>query len=327
MSKSLEQNNGLNKQKLPIFVHGDIDDYGLNPYEFRLYARIVRRSGTNGESFESIKNMAKGCSMSEGKLKKSLEGLVAINAVTKKPRPGRPSEYKPNPFALWRPRSDTAQVTQEAEIDPQNLTVDPQDLSPRSDMTYEVTPISLSTDVSPNNGGNNFADFDEVSPDLANEVSAGNKGSVPVSNNQHSGKESFSASSILQAVENMGVNIQDGKLQDAVRKYPQNVSPAIAALEEAIRENRADRPTQYLTAGIREKWEPKYHRAKDDYLAEFNAWFNWAKASNFVLGSERTNDGGIRIYAKNDQWYSFEDLRYLSPEELAVKVSQKFLSK
>ena len=131
----------------------------------------------------------------------------------------------------------------------------------------------------------------------------------------------FSAFSTLQIVEKMGVNIRDRQLREAVKKYPKNVSAAISALEEAIREKRADRPTQYLTAGIRERWEPKQNKAKDDYLAEFNAWFDWANASNLVLASQRADDGSIKIYARNDRWYSFEELRYLSPEELAIKVS------
>jgi hypothetical protein len=36
------------EQALGLFVKSDFDDYGLNPYEFRIYARIVRRCWTLG---------------------------------------------------------------------------------------------------------------------------------------------------------------------------------------------------------------------------------------------------------------------------------------
>ena len=45
------------KSELSLFVRREIDDYGLDPYEFRIYARIARRAG-NGEAWESLNNKA-----------------------------------------------------------------------------------------------------------------------------------------------------------------------------------------------------------------------------------------------------------------------------
>jgi len=51
------------KSELSLFVRREIDDYGLDPYEFRIYARITRRSG-NGQAWESLAYMASACLMS-----------------------------------------------------------------------------------------------------------------------------------------------------------------------------------------------------------------------------------------------------------------------
>ena len=51
------------KSELSLFVRSEIDDYGLDPYEFRIYARITRCAG-NGEAWESLNNKACACCMS-----------------------------------------------------------------------------------------------------------------------------------------------------------------------------------------------------------------------------------------------------------------------
>ena len=51
------------KSELSLFVRREVDDYGLDLYEFRIYARITRRPG-NGEAWESLNNKACACCMS-----------------------------------------------------------------------------------------------------------------------------------------------------------------------------------------------------------------------------------------------------------------------
>ncbi|WNN92109.1 hypothetical protein [Gloeocapsopsis dulcis] len=47
------------KYELRLFVPSDLDDYGLDPFEFRIYARIVRRAGKDGFSREGVpKNLS-----------------------------------------------------------------------------------------------------------------------------------------------------------------------------------------------------------------------------------------------------------------------------
>ncbi len=83
-----------------IFVHKDLDDYGLDPYAFRVYGRIVRRAG-NGEAFESNKNMALGCRMSEAQVKRSLKVLVKHQMIAKEKRPGATCIYRVLPRRSW----------------------------------------------------------------------------------------------------------------------------------------------------------------------------------------------------------------------------------
>ena len=62
------------KTELSLFVRREIDDYGLDPYEFRIYARITRRAG-NGEAWESLTNMASACCISLGRVRPALQIL------------------------------------------------------------------------------------------------------------------------------------------------------------------------------------------------------------------------------------------------------------
>ena len=67
------------KSELSLFVKREIDDYGLDLYEFRIYARITRRSG-NSEAWESITSWACACrmSLSRARLALQIPNLVEI---------------------------------------------------------------------------------------------------------------------------------------------------------------------------------------------------------------------------------------------------------
>lgn len=88
-------------RNLPIFIHSKLDDLGLDPYEFRIYARIARRAG-KGDAFESVKNMAQGCRMSEGKVKASLRTLLSRRLVQRISRPGYTTIYRLTPLNEWK---------------------------------------------------------------------------------------------------------------------------------------------------------------------------------------------------------------------------------
>ncbi len=51
------------KSKFCLIVKREIDDYRLDPYEFRIYTQITRLAG-NGQACESLANIASACCMS-----------------------------------------------------------------------------------------------------------------------------------------------------------------------------------------------------------------------------------------------------------------------
>lgn len=90
------------------FVHNYLDEYGLDPYEFRVYAHIVRRTGgkEDGVCFASIKKTADICKISPRKTQQVLKFLLAANFLTQKKRKGRTDEYQVTPSTDWMPREE-----------------------------------------------------------------------------------------------------------------------------------------------------------------------------------------------------------------------------
>jgi hypothetical protein len=83
------------------FIHKELDDFGLDPYSFRVYSHIVRRAGNGGECWESNKNMADVCCMSESQVKRSLALLVKYGLIFKESRLGTTDLYRVAPRSNW----------------------------------------------------------------------------------------------------------------------------------------------------------------------------------------------------------------------------------
>jgi hypothetical protein len=62
------------KTELSLFVRREIDNYGLDPYEIRLYTPITRRS-SRGEAWENITSWACVCCMSLSRTRLALQIL------------------------------------------------------------------------------------------------------------------------------------------------------------------------------------------------------------------------------------------------------------
>ncbi|MBD2683259.1 MULTISPECIES: helix-turn-helix domain-containing protein [Nostoc] len=78
-----------------------LDEYGLDPMEYRLYSHIVRRAGKDG-CFESIPNMAKICLMNEKTLRKALRVLIAAGLIKiAQQRQGKTTIYKVTQSSEW----------------------------------------------------------------------------------------------------------------------------------------------------------------------------------------------------------------------------------
>ncbi|WP_107668586.1 helix-turn-helix domain-containing protein [Cyanothece sp. BG0011] len=92
MSSSTESTKSI------IFVHADIDLYGLGPYEFRLYAHIGRR----GKCYSSLDTIAKICKMSVRRAQSGLKELEKLGLIEKEVRKGRTDIYQLAPRSNWK---------------------------------------------------------------------------------------------------------------------------------------------------------------------------------------------------------------------------------
>lgn len=83
-----------------IRVDMELDLYGLDPYEFRLYGHIARRR----ECFSNLKTMAAICRMSVRQAQYALKNLEALGLITKERRPGKTDLYRVAPRDKWQRR-------------------------------------------------------------------------------------------------------------------------------------------------------------------------------------------------------------------------------
>lgn len=80
------------------FIPRQMDDAGLTAQQFRVVCRVARRGVCN----ESIPNIASGCQLAVGTVKKVLPFLVASNVLAKERRSGRTCIYQVRPVEEWR---------------------------------------------------------------------------------------------------------------------------------------------------------------------------------------------------------------------------------
>ena len=95
--------------KTVAYVHSFLDEYGLDPYEFRVFSHIIRRTSggrADKESFASLERMASICKISERKVQQVLKFLVAAKMITKEKKSGRKTDvYKVRPSKEWVPKT------------------------------------------------------------------------------------------------------------------------------------------------------------------------------------------------------------------------------
>lgn len=79
-----------------MFVHNLLDEYGLDPYEFRIYAHAVRRTGgkPDGKYFASLSKTAEICQMSVRKAQYALKFLCEAGFLNQEKRKGRTDQYR-----------------------------------------------------------------------------------------------------------------------------------------------------------------------------------------------------------------------------------------
>jgi len=102
---------GALQEKKPIFVHSDLDEAGLDVYEFRLLGHIARR----GKCFATLTTTAKICKMSVRKAQSTLKSLENRGLIQKEQRKGSTDIYKLAPD-IWD-KLQTMRQEQEVDLD------------------------------------------------------------------------------------------------------------------------------------------------------------------------------------------------------------------
>lgn len=88
----------------PIFINSVLDDFGLSPSEFRVYAHVARRSGRGGcnSSIESMSTITGYCGVI---VRHALKVLTENNLLRKVERNGHTTIYYLTPPEKWIPLS------------------------------------------------------------------------------------------------------------------------------------------------------------------------------------------------------------------------------
>lgn len=94
------------KRDYGAFIPAILDDYPLDVWEFRIYARAARRAGNRGLYFESAPNLARAFGCSERQARYALRLLAAAGMLTERRRNGRSTVYTLTPASQWVPGSE-----------------------------------------------------------------------------------------------------------------------------------------------------------------------------------------------------------------------------
>ncbi len=84
-----------------LYVHSELDDYGLTAHEFRLYAHLARRAGKDG-AWPSVDSMAEKCRMNRDTVYRCLKRLKELNLVRSIERPGTTNVYVLTARSQWK---------------------------------------------------------------------------------------------------------------------------------------------------------------------------------------------------------------------------------
>lgn len=145
-----------NRDDLPIFIHSELDDYGLSNAEFRVYGRLARRAGSKGVAKESVPKMAADFMVSDRTVRRCLVVLKHCRLIAERVRPGRPTEYTLNPRRVWADKKELPSIremvlrtTPDTTAPSPHVTPDTRDggvpsvmsRPPRTPQTDEGTPV------------------------------------------------------------------------------------------------------------------------------------------------------------------------------------------
>jgi hypothetical protein len=103
---------GQSRPESVMFVHQILDEYELDPFEFRVYAHVVRRTGgkTQGEFFASLTTTSEICQISVRKIQYALKFLYEAGFLNQDKRQGRTDVYRLSPTKDWVNKEDLVEI-------------------------------------------------------------------------------------------------------------------------------------------------------------------------------------------------------------------------
>lgn len=149
------------RDDLPFMVHSELDDLGLSPFEFRVYAHIVRRTGgADGVYWESMTAGARHCRMALSTYRRAVAALVEQGLLTREPRSGSTSVITVTPKREWRvtpttsdtPTKSDTPTTSDTPTKSDRGTPTKSDRGPLSDLIDKGSPLRESLEGNPNKG-------------------------------------------------------------------------------------------------------------------------------------------------------------------------------
>jgi len=85
-----------------IFIHSVVDDAGLTPSAFRVYAHLARRAGS-GAAWPAVQGIADHCQLHADTVRAALSMLVDRNMIRAELRPGKTTRYFLEKPSAWEP--------------------------------------------------------------------------------------------------------------------------------------------------------------------------------------------------------------------------------
>jgi hypothetical protein len=118
----------------PIFIHSRLDDLGLRPSEFRVYARVAK--------------IAKGCRINQKTASDCLEKLTEKGLLKCRRRTGKTNEYRLAPMNQWKvaphpkeyPTQKNTQVSERVHTAPNGIPNHPTQLNTHKGNPFEGNP-------------------------------------------------------------------------------------------------------------------------------------------------------------------------------------------
>ncbi|MCC7518003.1 MAG: helix-turn-helix domain-containing protein [Verrucomicrobiae bacterium] len=93
-----------------LFVHSQLDDLGLDVYEFRIYAHLARRANGKTKAWPGITSMSRACRMKRHTVIRAIHQLEERGLIRVVRKPGGLSEYLLTAPSEWKPETPTSAV-------------------------------------------------------------------------------------------------------------------------------------------------------------------------------------------------------------------------